>query len=111
VALDHFRAHGRRAVRLDASIRDASGVRASTVIDLGLGGACAELDEPLAAGQLVQIEILAPHLWDPLVIEARVVWVRVPGVRRRARLGLCFVHRAASVVHGLVDLLGTTAYE
>ena len=108
----HFRAHGRRQVELTASLgRPPSEVsQAIRLINLGLGGACVGVGGALAVGTWVSVEILAPTLWDPLILRGRVVWsreVRGSGVRA----GLHFEHSDAARAFALFDLLGVHDYE
>jgi hypothetical protein len=132
-ARDHFRAHARRRVDLAATLRGRDGgfhqdVR---IRDLGLGGACIEVasaDEgPLAKlggearistkpGALerevaVTIEVMAPTLWDPLVLSGKIAWIRRGAQGRALRAGLRFEHREASALYALFQLLGTQGYD
>jgi len=80
------------------------------VVNLGLGGACIETLEPMAIGAVVTLEIVAPTLWDPLVLSGRVVWSR--GDRgSRPRAGLAFEHKDAARAFALFELLGAHAYD
>ena len=76
-ARDHFRAHGRKNVSLPVSLRDELRTfeEEARLKNLGLGGACLELParssaEPhlSRAEALVLVEVIAPSLWDPLVL-------------------------------------------
>lgn len=121
---DHFRAHGRRKVSLAAKVRrlpepgaplsgtppTAAASETGRVVDLSLGGACIVLH---AAGApyrdaLVAVEMMAPTLWDPLLLRARVVWVR--STSDGTRLGLRFEHTEGGALTSLVQLLGAHAF-
>jgi hypothetical protein len=113
---DHFRAHGRRGVTLAATIRDevADEPRA-TVKNVGLGGACVELPiDSAAEGALlrldhaVTLEVVAPTLWDPLVLRGRIAWLRRSTADKPARVGLRFEHREEGSLFALFQLLGAT---
>jgi hypothetical protein len=58
----------------------------------------------------VTLEVNAPNLWDPLVVVAKVAWVRANG--RSVLAGLAFDHTArAAALTSLVELLGAHGYE
>jgi hypothetical protein len=106
----HFRAHGRRRVDLSASLRRPSQDRVETVriVDLSLAGACVEVDEPLTPGTRVRMEIVAPTLWDPVVVPCRAVWSGAPS---SPRSGLFFEHSESALVFAIFELLEAHAYE
>ena len=59
----------------------------------------------LTVGAEVQLEVSAPSLWDPLVLKAKVAWLRAnDGTGTRA--GLAFVHDAEAPLLALSQLLG-----
>ena len=89
----HFRAHERRAVRLDALLfRPGSAEPASAKLyDLGLGGAGVVSPSPLRAEERLTVTLLSPTLLDPLVALARVAWVSPSdGVPEAYTAGLAF---------------------
>lgn len=113
---DHFRAHGRRPVALDATllIRGVAGTSTDVQIrDLGLGGArlevAADAGHALAVDTAVTLEVVTPTLWDPLVLRGRVAWSR-PGVGAHL-IGVRFEHRDGSAVFALFQLVGAQAFE
>ena len=108
----HFRAHTRRPVRLDATLRDpiAGWERAAEVIDVGLGGACIGVTETLAAGDRVSIAFMAPTLWDPLALPARVAWFRPGAGLEPARAGLAFEYDTAAAARALFELVGALSF-
>ncbi len=130
-ARDHFRAHARRRVDLAATLRgrDGSFHQDVRIRDLGLGGACIEVaptDEGKPGGGegrsstkpgalerevAVTIEVMAPTLWDPLVLSGKIAWIRRAGQGRAVRAGLRFEHREASALYALFQLLGTQGYD
>jgi hypothetical protein len=56
-------------------------------------------------GARLTLEIVAPTLWDPLVLPGRVVWSRADrGVTPRA--GLSFEHTDPARAFALFELLG-----
>lgn len=113
---DHFRAHGRKAITLAATVRDAAADESrATVRNVGLGGACVELPVDSAAeGALlrldlaVTLEVVAPTLWDPLVLRGRIAWLRRSTADKPARIGLRFEHREEGSLFALFQLLGVT---
>ncbi|HSO00709.1 MAG TPA: PilZ domain-containing protein [Candidatus Nanopelagicales bacterium] len=134
-ARDHFRAHARRRVDLNATLRDRQTAEEQTVRvrDLGLGGACVELPEPrssyepgsLSAGwsspgpslsallepeTTVTIELTAPTLWDPLSLRGRIAWIR-RAAGKPARAGVRFEHHDTAALFALHDLLGTLGFD
>jgi hypothetical protein len=114
-----FRVHDRRAVRLGATVAhaDAGWSADARVHNVGLGGACIELAQPLVVGDRIVLGFMAPTLWDPLHIRARVAWVLpggsdVAGNRQAAltRCGASFEHADGSSVLALFELIGTLAF-
>jgi|HubBroStandDraft_6_1064221.scaffolds.fasta_scaffold764703_2 hypothetical protein len=126
-ARDHFRAHGRRRVDLDAIVRGKDGAfsHEARVRDLGLGGACIEIAEapallgaearPTALGvereASVMLEVMAPTLWDPLTLGGRIAWVRRGVAGRPVRAGVRFEHREPASLYALFQLLGAHIYD
>lgn len=110
-ARDHFRALDRRPVSLQATLTsDAEGWdRPGRVVDLGLGGACVELIAELEVGSPLRLTVVAPNLWDPLVLDATVVWTGKREGMQRA--GLRFEHDSGVTLRALVELLGEQGYE
>ena len=126
-ARDHFRAHGRRRVDLDATLRGRDGgfSHVARVRDLGLGGACVELGEvapTLLPGEarpavgvereaVITLEVMAPTLWDPLLLGGRIAWVRRGAAGRPTRAGVRFEHRESASLYALFQLLGAHVYD
>ncbi|HKQ70515.1 MAG TPA: PilZ domain-containing protein [Polyangiaceae bacterium] len=106
----HFRAHGRRPIDLRASILRPSSesVQPIRIVDLSLAGACIESSSPVVTGSWVNVEILAPSLWDPLVLRGHVVWSRPASLKSRA--GLSFEHTDPSLALALFELLSAQGY-
>ena len=98
----HFRTHGRRRVDLSASLR-----RSQHGTDEAIR-ACIEGNEPVLPGARVRVEIVAPTLWDPLVVKCRAVWSGSPS---SPRTGLSFEHADSALVFALFELLEAHAYE
>jgi hypothetical protein len=118
-ARDHFRAHARRRVDLDATLRGRDGAFShdARVRDLGLGGACVEIGDLHggAAGVeregVVTLEVMAPTLWDPLLLTGRIAWVRRGAQGRPTRAGVRFEHREPGALYALFQLLGAHMYD
>jgi hypothetical protein len=107
----HFRAFARRAVDLPALVTLATdganpgtGARPARLVDLGLGGARIELSAAVEVGVPVTLQVTAPNLWDPLVVQARVAWSHILGPAR-AVAGLAFTPAEDSALSSLVELL------
>jgi hypothetical protein len=116
---DHFRAHGRRRVSLTATLRRASAEgkgagEAVRIRDIGLGGACVEAvlgEPPLRLEASVVLEVVAPTLWDPLVLRGRVAWLRPGRTGEASRFGVRFDHAEQGGVFALFHLLGANTYD
>jgi hypothetical protein len=106
----HFRALARRVVNLPATVenRDGTWPRTARIMDLGLGGACMELLEVVPPGTPVRLLIEAPHLWDPLALDAEIAWLRV--VEGGAVAGVRFEHHSGTTLRTLTELLEAEAY-
>lgn len=78
---------------------------------MGLGGACLEVAEALAAGTPVRLQMTSPHLWDPLELQALVAWGSEAVDDMPARIGVRFEHASGKTVRDLVELLETHNYE
>jgi hypothetical protein len=110
--VEHFRALARRPVRLSGTLAssDGSWERAVLISNLGLGGACVALLEQLPVGTGVRLAIVAPHLWEPLVLSAEVAWSRAEIKAGEAEIGLRFQQPAGSTLRQLSELLETHQY-
>jgi len=107
--IGHFRAHARRRVHLGLSLRQAGEDLPARMVNLGLSGACLELARPLALTTRVLLHIVAPTLWDPLVLEGVVVWTRREN--EAFRVGLRFEHTGEHAVGALFELLFAEQYD
>ena len=125
-ARDHFRAHARRRIELDATLRGRDGTiwQKTRIRDLGFGGVGVEITEPSLGearayqGSLgiereasVTIDVLAPTLWDPLTLSGKIAWIKRGGQGRPTRAGIRFEHRESATLYTLFELLGAHAYE
>lgn len=115
-ARDHFRAHGRIRVELDATLLDQDGkARGVTIRDLSLAGAGVELPDltgssaeqaELSPEASVTLELVSPTLWDPLRLHGTVAWVRRSANQsRRTRAGIRFEHQDATQLLSLFHVL------
>jgi PilZ domain len=107
---NHFRAFARRPVGLSAVVSrgDGSWKRPARLLDLGLGGTCLEILEPVPNGTAISLTVEAPHLWDPLLLEGEVVWMHT--VAGAAHVGVRFYHRSGRTLRTLTELLEAEAY-
>lgn len=128
---DHFRAHGRQRVNLAATLRRSAPDEGSSealdsdevrVRDIGLGGACIEINPRgahdveaprslrtpgfLRAEAPVVLEVVSPTLWDPIVLRGKVAWLRGPRGTEPARFGVRFEHADQGGLFALFQLLG-----
>ena len=112
---DHFRALARKPVDIPATVSlpgsRTQEERPAKVVDLGLGGACVEVSEPIAPALEVRLSLVMPHLWDPLRIYGHVAWSRSAQGRAQARVGIRFDGPTASTLRALVELLDAQAYD
>jgi hypothetical protein len=132
----HFRAHGRRLVRLNVTLRAERAVtpqpigspqppgdweRSGTIVDLTLAGAGVETDEPLVLGERVSVAFATPTLWDPLILTAVVAWANparhIQGVdmlgrpRSSARAGLAFDYPTPDATLAMFEMLVAIGFE
>jgi PilZ domain len=112
-AVARFRAHARRKVRLRGVIWHprAGWYREVEIADLGLGGARLQLWETLNAGDRISLSLVAPTLWDPLAIPARIVWVWPATSLDRGSAGVAFEPKDSASMLALFELMGTLDYE
>ena len=75
------------------------------VVDLSFGGAGMESAEALDKGHPVVVEVVAPSLWDPLVLRGHVVWSLT------GRMGIAFEADDPQALFALFEVLTTNAYE
>jgi hypothetical protein len=108
----HFRAYPRRTVRLRAVVArpDTKWQRDAHVHDLSLGGASLSLGDSLHVGDCVTVSFLAPSLWDPLVLPARIAWVRPATSTDPVTAGLSFEPGDPASVFALFELVSTLAF-
>ena len=108
----HFRAYARKEIPLQAVIahEDTTWRRDATIVNLGVGGACVHLEDPVPEGTPVTLRIDAPTLWDPLTVRALVAWCRLETEREGSTVGLTFNHPSGKTVRHLVELLGIDPY-
>lgn len=109
-----FRVHDRRNVRLGASVSHATeGWRWDVRIrNVSLGGACMEFPQTIREGEEISLDFLAPTLWDPLTINARVAWVRPRSrVDPMTIVGVSFVHADPASVLALFELIQALAFD
>jgi hypothetical protein len=119
VSASHFRAHARRAVRLEVTVESARAARPWTaaVVDVSLAGIGLELDQPLVPGERVRVSIATPTLWDPLVVPATVAWSTSGGALAtahaagRARAGIRFEHESPESAFATWEMLTALVFD
>lgn len=120
---DHFRAHGRVPVQIDAVLRQQDALALPvTIRDLGFGGAGLDIADPtlrpstqatsssfeLTCDMPVVLELVAPVLWDPLLLPGKIAWSRHNAAgTRQLRAGIRFEPLAATTLLSLFDVLSS----
>lgn len=103
MGLQHYRAHHRFPVLLDASIRTSRGVSVrARVVNLGVGGLSVETEAPLRLGEPVELLVLTE---EPLRLKGHVTWVAW-AEGSLVRLGVRFSETPAETVLVLLELTG-----
>ncbi len=105
--------HDRRALRLPVTVTHAAtGWQCDArVVNIGLGGACLELPQPLEPGERAVVALMAPSLWDPLNLRVKVAWSRsAGGTPPTVQAGVTFEHADPSLVLALFHLIADAAY-
>jgi hypothetical protein len=116
---NHFRAHPRHPTRLKATAShlDAGWTREVDLVDAGLGGIsiiAVDLPEVLNRGDRMSVAVMTPALWDPLVVGAKVAWVRnaeAKDGKNEARAGLAFEFAEAAAALGWFEFLMNSGFE
>ena len=106
--LDHFRAYQRTQVAWAAQVSGLlSGESVSCVlVDIGMGGAQISCQSSLPEGAQASLCLIAPMLWEPLVMPARVAWAHEQD-GERYHVGLQFLPETGPQLLILADLLGS----
>lgn len=100
---NHYRAHQRFPVLLEASIRSARGVSVrARVVNLGIGGLAVEAEQPLRLAEPVELLVLTE---EPLKLKGRVTWVGW-AEGSLVRLGINFVEVPPETVAALLEVVG-----
>jgi PilZ domain-containing protein len=79
----------------------------ASVYNLSLGGAGVTLPEALPEGEHLAVSFLAPSLWDPLTIPARIAWVHPATPHEPTTAGLAFEPKDPLSVFALFELVST----
>jgi len=77
------------------------------LVDLGLGGACIELDQSFDQGQALLVLIDLPGLWEPLELTAEVAWRGSADKAGKALTGVRFVQPSGKALRLLSEALAT----
>ena len=97
---------------LPASLSEGDGAELEgQLLNVGLGGACVDVQRPVELGAEVTLRVSTPVLWEPLVVRGRVMWVGEGAADGRVRLGLRFDHERSRVIRSLLELLATDEFE
>jgi len=115
-AVRHFRSLGRKRQRLAARVSprvpsaepspDAV-FEEAWLIDLGLGGACIELDGAFDPGRDLRLLIDLPGLWEPLELAAEVAWRGAPDKSGKVLSGVRFLQPSGKALRLLSETLAT----
>jgi hypothetical protein len=90
--------------------QDVGWRRDAQVQDLSLGGASLTLTDTLRVGDSLTVSFLAPTLWDPLALSARVAWVRQAAPTESFAAGLAFEPADPESLFALFELVSTLAF-
>jgi hypothetical protein len=104
-ARDHFRAYPRRASAMSVALRVEGREERVRLVDIGLGGAGVVPLSPLPTDAHLFVVLHAPNRWDPLVLRARVSWVK------EGRAGLAFEGHDDAEVYALYELLAAHVFD
>jgi Tfp pilus assembly protein PilZ len=108
----HFRASSRRPLSLPATVSaQTGGPKAARLVNLGLGGACVEVQSLLEVGATVTLRVSAPNLWDPLIVPARVAWSRPGKAGMSTVAGVAFDHAEKAALPAILELLVAYRFE
>jgi hypothetical protein len=104
----YFRAHQRFSVDLDVVVSVSTrGLYArGRILDLGIGGAACELDQPVRMGEEVELRLASTG--ETHVFTARVAWMAW-AERSSVRAGVHFRDRDAEALAALLGFLGVQA--
>jgi hypothetical protein len=80
------------------------------VQNIGFGGACVHVADPLALRDDVTLSFVAPSLWDPLAMPGRVAWISPATHVEGARAGIAFLPKEAHGMLALFELLAGLTY-
>ncbi|WP_394823851.1 PilZ domain-containing protein [Pendulispora albinea] len=115
-----FRVHERKPVRFVVGMSHAGGWQGEArVHDIGLGGAGLEMSGRASAppspllreNDRVALSFIAPTLWDPLEIPARIVWVRPSPPSPALRFGVAFEATDSAKIFALFELVSTFVFD
>jgi hypothetical protein len=80
------------------------------IMDLGLGGARLALQREVEVGAPVRLTMVAPNLWDPLVLHGQVAWTKL-AEEPASLVGLRFAHSSGTGLRALADLIASLGFE
>jgi len=110
---DHSRAYPRRRIALPAVLQwpTGEGEISVRVLDLSVAGAGIEVPRPVIPGTRVVLDIVAPTLWDPLVLPGSVIWALGGRPKEASRIGVQFEHQDEQLLFALFELLAAHDFE
>ncbi len=77
---------------------------ACLLLDLGMGGARVRCADPFSEGDVAELTLSAPSLWEPLALPVQVAWVR-DELEERVVMGLHFQPNSGIQLLVLAELL------
>jgi len=109
----NFRVSARYRVRAPMAIRLAGSPesRNANLVDLGISGACVEVEDVLVAGMDADVEIKTPLLWDALQLRGQIIWARWDSDAEVFRAGIRFQHENPAILLSLLDLIKAQGFE
>jgi len=108
-----FRVYERKPVRFVVGMSHPIGGQGEArVHNIGLGGAGLEMSgSGIRVDDRVALSFIAPTLWDPLEISARVAWVRPATRLEPTRFGVAFEPTDARKVLALFELISALVFD
>jgi hypothetical protein len=95
--------------------------RTASLVDLSLGGAGVESEEPLVPGEPLTIVLATPTMWDPLVLRAIVAWAHplrttdeldaLGRMRLLSRAGLSFDYATPDATLAMFEMLTAIGFD
>jgi len=86
-----LKAHHLAKYRVVSAERQDPTARIANIQDIGAGGVCLFIDEPLPVSTLIELKIIFPASPIPISALAKISWVKQIGKRKLYKVGAQFV--------------------